>query len=71
MNAKTSPRAHCDPDTFRRRAVTGLVAIDQAKARLALVAVDVKSDSAAVSQLRVSTRTHRLARIRILLALKE
>jgi len=71
MCAGGSPWTDGEPNALGWRSVVGLLAIDQAEARLAFESVDVETDSAAVGQLSMATRSHQLPRVRIPLALQE
>lgn len=71
VNTQAGPGANGKPETSGGSAICGLVAIDQAEARLALVALDIEPDSTTVGQLRMATHSHQLAGVRIRLALQK
>jgi hypothetical protein len=71
VSAKTSSRTNSEPEAFGRCAIGRLIAIDQAEARFAFVALDVEADSTAVGQLGMATCAHQLAGMWICLAFEE
>jgi hypothetical protein len=71
VSTQASPGANRKPEAFSRRAVRWFVAIDQSKARLAFVLLDVEADPSAVGQLEMATGSHQLTRVGIRLTLQE
>lgn len=61
MRFKAGTGCDGEPVTLGRSSVGGFVAIDQAEAWLGFVGWEVESDPAAVRQLGVEARAHRLA----------
>jgi hypothetical protein len=55
MSAKSGTRSDSEPEAFGWCAIGWFVAVDQAKARLALWCLDVEADSAAIGKLRMTT----------------
>lgn len=71
MDAESGSGTNGEPEASGRCAIGGLVAIDQPKARLAFVRLNVEADSSTVGQLGMATGSHQLAHMGIGLAFQE